>query len=127
MEGVRAVGALTSSRASTASASPEREEWSVVVAEVADLGSTRDSNNDGTAGFAAAVLAGYLERPAGKDEAMRLRLLTWLYDYVCLLWSELYLIQRAGAPGGEVSTRAELLALRLIHGAGGRQTQDPAH
>jgi thiamine kinase-like enzyme len=85
------------------------------------------ANNDGTAGFAEAVLAGYLERPAGEDEAKRLRLLTWLYDYVCLLWSELYLVQRAGAPGGEVSTRAELLAVRLIDGAGGRETQVPAH
>jgi thiamine kinase-like enzyme len=85
------------------------------------------ANNDGTARFAEAVLAGYLERPAGEDETKRLRLLTWLYDYVCLLWSELYLLQRGGAPGGEVSARAELLALRLIDGAGGRETQVPAH
>ena len=71
------------------------------------------ANTDGTAGFAADVLAGYLERPADGHESERLRLLTWLYDYVCLLWSELYLTQRAGAPGGEVSARATLLALRL--------------
>jgi thiamine kinase len=71
------------------------------------------ANTDGTEGFAADVLAGYLERPADGHESERLRLLTWLYDYVCLLWSELYLTQRAGAPGCEVSARATLLALRL--------------
>jgi thiamine kinase-like enzyme len=85
------------------------------------------ANNDGTASFAADVLAGYLERPAGGHESERLRLLTWLYDYVCLLWSDLYLIQRGGAPGDEVSARALLLARRLIDGAGGRETQVPAH
>jgi thiamine kinase-like enzyme len=83
------------------------------------------ANNDGTASFAADVLAGYLERPAGEHESERLRLLTWLYDYVCLLWSELYLTQRAGTPGGEVSARAGTLALRL--NGGGRETQVPAH
>src|SRR5260221_1703553 len=85
------------------------------------------ANNDGTARFAADVLAGYLERPAGEHESERLRLLTWLYDYVCLLWSELYLTQRAGAPGGEVSARALLLAVRLNAESGGRETQVPAH
>ena len=71
------------------------------------------ANNDGTASFAADVLAGYLERPAGEHESERLRLLTWLYDFVCLLWSELYLTQGVGDPGGEVAARARLLALRL--------------
>jgi thiamine kinase len=82
------------------------------------------ANNDGTAGFAADVLAGYLERPADGHESERLRLLTWLYDYVCLLWSELYLARRPCPPGCEVSARAALLALRL---SGGRETQVPAH
>jgi thiamine kinase len=85
------------------------------------------ANNDGTASFAADVLAGYLERPAGALESERLRVLTWLYDYVCLLWSELYLTQRAGPPGDEVSGRALVLALRLNGGSGGRETQVPAH
>jgi thiamine kinase-like enzyme len=85
------------------------------------------ANNDGTASFAAHVLAGYLERPPGEHELERLRLLTWLYDYVCLLWSELYLAQRAGDPGGEVSARASTLALRLNGASGGRETQVPAH
>jgi thiamine kinase-like enzyme len=85
------------------------------------------ANNDGTASFAADVLAGYLERPPGEHESERLRLLTWLYDYVCLLWSELYLTRRAGDPGGEVSARASTLALRLNGASGGRETQVPAH
>jgi thiamine kinase len=71
------------------------------------------ANNDGTASFATDVLAGYLGRPAGEHETERLRLLTWLYDYVCLLWSELYLTQRDGDPESEVPARARLLALRL--------------
>jgi thiamine kinase-like enzyme len=71
------------------------------------------ANNDGTASFATQVLAGYLERPAGEHESARLRLLIWLYDYVCLLWSELYLSQRAEAAGGLVAVRAERLAGRL--------------
>jgi thiamine kinase len=71
------------------------------------------ANNDGTASFAMQVLAGYLERPAGEHESARLRLLIWLYDYVCLLWSELYLTQRAEAAEGQVAIRAERLASRL--------------
>lgn len=71
------------------------------------------ANNDGTASFATQVLAGYLERPAGEHESARLRLLIWLYDYVCLLWSELYLTQRAEAAGAEIAVRAERLASRL--------------
>ena len=35
------------------------------------------------------LLAGYLGRPAPLRRA-RLQRLSWLYDYVCLLWSELY-------------------------------------
>jgi len=42
----------------------------------------------------------------------RLRLLTWLYDYVCLLWSEFYLnTRREGANG--IRKRATLLDARL--------------
>ncbi len=40
----------------------------------------------------AARSAGELHRPAADPrEYSRLRRLGWLYDYVCLLWSELYL------------------------------------
>jgi thiamine kinase-like enzyme len=85
------------------------------------------ANNDGTASFAEDVLEGYLGRPAGGQESERLRLLTWLYDYVCLLWSELYLTRRPCLPGDEVSARARLLVLRLTGGPGGRESQVPAH
>ncbi len=71
------------------------------------------ANNDGTAGFATQVLAGYLERAAGEHESDRLRLLIWLYDYVCLLWSELYLAQRGESAASQVAVRAERLASRL--------------
>jgi len=71
------------------------------------------ANNDGTVSFAADVLAAYLERSADGCESERLRLLNWMYDYVCLQWSELYLAQRACTPDGEVSVRAARLASRL--------------
>ena len=70
-------------------------------------------NNDGSADFAARLLAEYLERPAAHADGLRLELLQWLYDYVCLLWSELYLSQRGDAPDRAVSARAETLAARL--------------
>jgi hypothetical protein len=58
-------------------------------------------------------LARYLQRPAVAGESARLRLFVWLYDYVCLLWSELYLKQRPGAGSDGVAARAEQLAFRL--------------
>jgi thiamine kinase len=85
------------------------------------------ANNDGTASFAADVLAGYLKRPGGEQESKRLRLLTWLYDYVCLQWSELYLTRWPGASGGAVAARAEMLALRLRDESGGRDSEVPAN
>jgi hypothetical protein len=36
----------------------------------------------------------------------------WLYDYVCLLWSALYLNTRGGG-ANEISRRATLLDARL--------------
>ena len=77
-----------------------------------DLGSWI-ANNDGTEDFAARLLAGYLERPPRPDEAARLRLHAWLYDYVCLQWSELYLSRRPGARSAAVAARAARLAARL--------------
>ncbi|HME40228.1 MAG TPA: phosphotransferase [Steroidobacteraceae bacterium] len=80
------------------------------------------ANNDLEDEFKHELLANYLERPPTRDEILRLLLLEWLYDYVCLLWSEVYLnLQRVGghgaapdddAPGG-VLARARLLAARL--------------
>src|SRR5258706_405128 len=67
-----------------------------------------------------------LMSPATRTEYLRLQLLGWLYDYVCLLWSELYLnLHRnerpgvdtpgaaPGGPQGGVAARARLLAARL--------------
>jgi thiamine kinase len=76
------------------------------------------ANNDLEDGFKHELLSDYLGRTPTRDEYLRLQLLGWLYDYVCLLWSELYLIlhrdvgQADAAPGG-VSARAKRLAARL--------------
>ncbi len=78
------------------------------------------ANNDGSPQFAADLLASYLQRPAVSDEWARLRLFVWLYDYVCLLWSELYLKQRPGTVCDGVTARAEQLAVRLKGASGSR-------
>jgi thiamine kinase-like enzyme len=82
------------------------------------------------------LLAAYAGRLPTQGEQQRLRRLGWLYDYVCLLWSQLYLNLRsggrqdgAGREGGAgsegeaagegeaaregVAARARLLAARL--------------
>ncbi len=63
------------------------------------------------------LLAQYLGRTPAPDEQLRLQRLAWLYDYVCLLWSELYLKLRGGAGKAVskegVARRARLLATRL--------------
>jgi thiamine kinase-like enzyme len=65
------------------------------------------------------LLAQYLGRAPAPDEQLRLRRLAWLYDYVCLLWSELYLnlhgAGKAGTAEEGVAARARLLATRLMH------------
>ncbi len=80
------------------------------------------SNNDGTERFAAELLMRYLERPALPAESERLAAMTGLYDYVCLLWSELYARLRPG-DAADVAARARLLEERLS----GRAGQVPAH
>jgi len=85
------------------------------------------ANNDFEEPIRHDLLAGYLGRRPTGDESLRLQLLSWLYDYVCLWWSELYLNLRQpnpshGAPPGVavqgdavagVSARARELAARL--------------
>jgi thiamine kinase len=85
------------------------------------------ANNDGGPQFAADLLVSYLQRPAVPHESARLRLFVWLYDYVCLLWSELYLKQRPGTGSNSVAARAEQLAIRLKSAPGSRAGQVPAH
>jgi thiamine kinase-like enzyme len=70
------------------------------------------ANNDFKAEPVRELLADYLGRRPTLEEHLRLRLLGWLYDFVCLLWSELYLSVH-GAQRGEISARAHLLAARL--------------
>jgi thiamine kinase-like enzyme len=60
-----------------------------------------------------ALLSSYLGRMPRAAETRRLRALAWLYDYVCLLWSELYVNLRDGAENGGVSQRAGEISHRL--------------
>jgi thiamine kinase-like enzyme len=96
------------------------------------------ANNDFEDELKHDLLACYTGRPPTHGEYLRLELLGWLYDYICLLWSELYLnlyrdlrpsLDASGvaAPdaavaddgaqgdftGGGVSDRTELLEARL--------------
>jgi thiamine kinase len=60
------------------------------------------------------LLKSYLLRPPTGNEYIRLRVLGWLYDYVCLLWSELYSnLARAGRPDAAVASRTQVLRERL--------------
>jgi thiamine kinase len=74
-----------------------------------------NANNDLDAELTESLLASYTGRDPTPDERSRLALLGWLYDYICLLWSERYL-ERArlpdSAPDG-VAARAAGLAAHL--------------
>jgi len=69
-------------------------------------------NNDFAPQSRRLLLASYLGREPAGPELARLDHLAWLYDYVCLLWSELYAVL-AGTEGREVLARAQALAERL--------------
>jgi thiamine kinase len=72
------------------------------------------ANNDLEESLQQDLLRSYLLRSPRGNEYMRLRLLGWLYDYVCLLWSELYLnLAREGRPDAAVASRTQLLRERL--------------
>jgi thiamine kinase-like enzyme len=82
------------------------------------------ANNDFEDDLSHELLVAYAGRAPTRHECLRLQLLGWLYDYVCLLWSELYLNLYRDAPAGQgtqdgdaaedgVSARARLLAARL--------------
>ena len=70
------------------------------------------ANNDFEAQSQWTLLTNYLGAAPAPSEWLRLRLLLWLYDYVCLLWSRLYLSVRGDGSNG-VSERARLLDARL--------------
>jgi aminoglycoside phosphotransferase (APT) family kinase protein len=70
------------------------------------------ANNDFEADIQRTLLARYLEEAPNLTQWRRFRLLLALYDYVCLLWSQLYLsVRGAGANG--VAERLRLLDARL--------------
>jgi thiamine kinase len=71
------------------------------------------ANNDFEDDLKRDLLTSYAGRPPTPDDYLRLELLVWLYDYVCLLWSELYLNLRREDPQGSIAARIQLLAARL--------------
>ena len=83
-------------------------------------------NNDLEPAARAFLLASYLGRPALGSEAQRLENLAWLYDYVCLLWSEVY-CGSAGPLDGRILERGRALAVRLARAAGGGVAELPAN
>jgi thiamine kinase len=76
-------------------------------------------NNDFGAHSRHLLLQSYLGRQPATHDDGRLQQLMWLYDYVCLLWSELYLKLKEGTAQDGVSTRVQLLAARLKCESGG--------
>jgi thiamine kinase-like enzyme len=70
------------------------------------------ANNDFEAEIQRQLLTNYFGTPPSPIEWTRFRLLLWLYDYVCLLWSELYLSLRCDDENG-ISQRAARLDARL--------------
>jgi thiamine kinase len=83
-------------------------------------------NNDLEPAARAVLLASYLGRPASDEETRRLEDLAWLYDYVCLLWSEVY-CGAARASTGFILERGRILAGRLSRAAGGGVAELPAN
>jgi thiamine kinase-like enzyme len=80
------------------------------------------ANNDFDVPLLHDLLASYARRRPTGDEILRLQLMSWLYDYVCLWWSEVYSsMHRSARPGTAVqgdaadgvSARALQLAARL--------------
>jgi aminoglycoside phosphotransferase (APT) family kinase protein len=59
------------------------------------------------------LLAAYLGHPPAPQDLERLALLSWLYDYVCLLWSVANRGRFAAPVGAAVAKRGALLAARL--------------
>jgi thiamine kinase-like enzyme len=77
-------------------------------------------NTDMDSGTRAAFLGAYLGEDPSPTETERLGAMTWLYDYVCVLWSEVYLRARPEEPAaGPISGRARELMRRLVLDAGG--------
>jgi thiamine kinase len=69
------------------------------------------ANGDLNDGARRRLLDDYLQCPATPQLWRRLELLGWLYDYICLQWSLLYL--RRGRSSPSIAARAALLDARL--------------
>ena len=78
------------------------------------------ANNDFAAEDARNLLAAYAGGAPSQAQWSRLQILIWLYDYVCLLWSELYLSLRAAGNQDGVAQRAQVLRDRLRETSSGR-------
>jgi thiamine kinase len=70
------------------------------------------ANNDFAPATQRELLLNYLGVAPTSAEWKRMSLLMWLYDYVCLLWSDLYSNARRGGENG-IRKRATLLDARL--------------
>jgi thiamine kinase len=70
------------------------------------------ANNDFGRTARVLLLANYLRAIPSSEQSRRFALLAWLYDYVCLLWSRLYLHYRPD-PAGAIAARATRLDARL--------------
>jgi thiamine kinase-like enzyme len=70
------------------------------------------ANNDFEPETQRRLLTSYLGTAPTSSQWLRFRLLLALYDYVCLLWSQLYLTVRGEGANG-VAERARLLDARL--------------
>jgi thiamine kinase len=78
------------------------------------------ANNDLEEELRQELLASYTGRPPTPHEKLRMQLLGWLYDYVCLLWCDLYLNLHGDPLQGTVTGRVQNLAARLMATASGR-------
>jgi thiamine kinase-like enzyme len=76
------------------------------------------ANNDFDDEIRQALFASYAGRPPTPVENLRLQLLGWLYDYVCLLWCDLYSTLHAAQ--GTMAPRVQKLNARLIATASSR-------
>lgn len=70
------------------------------------------ANNDFDGASRRMLLASYLGSAPSANDWARFSLLGWLYDYVCLLWSGIYLAARRD-PSGLIGARATQLDARL--------------
>ena len=70
------------------------------------------ANGDLPAAAEQALLTGYAGASPTELQWARFRLLYWLYDYICLLWIELYVRLRPGESGA-IAPRAAWLERRL--------------